>query len=120
MRRRQGKPSNSAGVAVGLSSLVEGFGQAYNRQPLKAVAFLGTGLTLSTASGLNTWIVRNVLGMKGTRIGPERVRPGLLALWAATFGLNLVDAWRSAQRQPGTPVRDRKQLLRTALKGLRT
>jgi hypothetical protein len=110
----------SAGVALGLSSLVEGFGQAYNRQPLKAVAFGVTGLTLSTASGLNTWLVRNVLGMKGTRIGPERVRPGLLALWAATFALNLVDAWRSARQPTSTRIRDGKQLLRTALKELRT
>jgi len=36
--------------------------------------------------------------MKGTRIGPEQVRPGLLALWAATFILNLLDAWQSAKR----------------------
>lgn len=98
MRLRKQKRAHSAGVAVGLSSLVEGFGQAYNREPVKAVAFGVTGLTLSTASGLNTWLVRNVLGMEGTRIGPARVRPGLLVLWAATFALNLVDAWQSAKR----------------------
>lgn len=95
---RQKKTPASAGVVVALSSLVEGFGQAYNRQPLKAIAFGVTGLTLSTASGLNTWLVRNVLGMKGTRIGPDKVRPGLLLLWAATFALNLIDAWQSAKR----------------------
>lgn len=98
MRLRQEKRAHSVGVAVALSSLVEGFGQAYNREPVKAVAFGVTGLTLSTASGLNTWLVRNVLGMKGTRIGPEEVRPGLLLLWMATFALNLVDAWQSARR----------------------
>ena len=98
MRSRKGPPPTSAGVAVGLSSIVEGFGQAYNRQPAKAVAFGVTGLALSTASGLNTWIVRNVLGMKETRIGPEQVQPGLLGLWAVTFILNLLDAWRSAKR----------------------
>ncbi len=98
MRLRQRKPAHSAGVALGLSSVVEGFGQAYNREPIKAVAFGITGLTLSTASGLNTWVVRKVFGMKGTRIGPERVRPGLLLLWAATFALNLIDAWQSARR----------------------
>ena len=98
MRLRKQKRAHSAGVAVGLSSLVEGFGQAYNREPVKAVAFGVTGLTLSTASGLNTWLVRNFIGMKGTRIGPERIRPGLLVLWAATFALNLVDAWQSAKR----------------------
>lgn len=95
---QQKKTPASAAVAVGLSSLVEGFGQAYNRQPAKAVAFGVTGLALSTASGLNTWLVRNVLRLEGTRIGPEQVRPGLLALWAATFILNLLDAWQSARR----------------------
>lgn len=119
MRSRKGPTPASARVAVGLSSLVEGFGQAYNRQPAKAVAFGVAGLTLSTASGLNTWLVRNLLGMKGTRIGPDRVRPGLLALWAATFALNLADAWRSAQQPASSRIRDRKAPLRTALRVLR-
>lgn len=95
---QQKKTPASAGIAVALSSVVEGFGQAYNRQPAKAVAFGVTGLALSTASGLNTWLVRNVLRMKETRIGPEQVRPELLGLWAATFILNLLDAWHSAKR----------------------
>jgi len=98
MRLRKRKPAHSVGVALGLSSIVEGFGQAYNREPVKAVVFGVTGLTLSTASGLNTWLVRNLLGMKGTRIGPEEVRPSLLLLWGATFALNLIDAWQSAKR----------------------
>lgn len=112
---RQKETPASAGIAVALSSIVEGFGQAYNRQPAKAVAFSVTGLALSTASGLNTWLVRNVFGLKETRIGPAQVRPGLLALWATTFGLNLLDAWQSARRQTDT----RKRPLRTALRGLR-
>jgi hypothetical protein len=87
-----------AGVAVGLSALVEGLGQAYNRQPVKAAVFSVLGLSLSTVSGLNTWLVRNVLGLKRARIGPEKVRPSLLVLWAATYGLNLADAWQSARR----------------------
>lgn len=90
------RPSSPT-VALILSSLLEGFGQAYNRQPLKAAAFGATGLTLSTASGLNTWIARNVLRRRGTQIGPERVHPVLLALWAATYGVNLLDAWRTAR-----------------------
>ena len=98
MGNREGGAPVSTGVAVGLSLLVEGFGQAYNRQPVKAGAFLVTGLTLSTVSGLNTWLVRNVLGLTKTRIGPERVRPELLALWAATYGLNVADAWLTARR----------------------
>ena len=87
-----------AGVAVGLSALVEGLRQAYNRQPVKAAVFSVLGLLLSTVSGLNTWLVRNVLGLKKARIGPEKVRPRLLVLWAATYGLNLTDAWQSARR----------------------
>ena len=78
--------------------LLEGFGQAYNRQPVKAVTFFVTGVTLSMSSGLNTWIARNLLGLKGTRLGPDRVQPGLLALWAATCALNVADAWRTARR----------------------
>jgi len=84
-------------VAVGLSALAEGFGQAYNGQPLKAVGFLAAGLTLSTVSGLNTWLVRKVLRLEGTRIGPERIQSGLLTLWVAIYALNLLDAWRTAR-----------------------
>lgn len=98
MRSQTDKATPSPGVAVGLSSLMEGLGQAYNREPAKAVPFLIAGLGLSTASGLNTWLARNVLGLKGTRLGPDRVQPGLLALWVATFALNLADAWRTARR----------------------
>ena len=119
MRSRKGPSPASAGVAVGLSSIVEGFGQAYNRQPAKAVVFGVTGLALSTASGLNTWIVRNVLGMKETRIGPDRVQPLLLALWAATFALNLIDAWRSGQQPASARTHDPKTPLRTALQSIR-
>lgn len=86
-------------AALGLSAAMEGFGQAYNRQPIKAGVFLLCGLTLSTASGLNTWIVRNVLGMRTTRIGPERLNLRLLAMWTATYALSLVDAWRTARRR---------------------
>ena len=83
-------------VAVGLSALMEGFGQAYNRQPAKAAGFLALGLGLSTASGLNTWLARSILRRRGAIVGAERLRPGLLAIWAATFGLNLWDAYRTA------------------------
>jgi hypothetical protein len=92
------KTSASPAVAAGLSMLMEGVGQAYNRQPVKAAAFLATGVTLSSVSGLNTWIARNVLGLKGTRLGPDKVQPGLVLLWAGTFALNVADAWRTARR----------------------
>jgi len=98
MERSRSNAGASAATAVALSAAIEGFGQAYNRQPVKAGAFLVSGLTLSTVSGLNTWIVRNVLGMRSTRIGPERVNAALLALWAVTYGLSLVDAWRTARK----------------------
>jgi hypothetical protein len=65
---------------------------------VKATVWLATGLTLSTASGLNTWLVRNVLGLKGVRIGANRIHPGLLALWAVNYGLSLADAWTAARR----------------------
>ena len=92
------RPADAArrAIPVGLSAVVEGLGQAYNRQPGKALVFAALGLTLSTVSGLNTWIVRRVFGMEGTRLGPERVRPALLGLWSATFVLSLWDAWRHA------------------------
>lgn len=97
MGNRDGRTS-STGKAVGLSLLMEGFGQAYNRQPAKAVPMMLAGLGLSTASGLNTWLARNVLGLRKTRIGPDRVRPDLLGLWAVTYLLSVLDAWRTARR----------------------
>ena len=84
-------------ASVGLSAVLEGLGQAYNRQPRKALGFAAVGLTLSTLSGLNTWIVRHVFRARGARIGPTRIRPALLGLWAATYSLNLWDAWRNAR-----------------------
>lgn len=88
----------SAWIAVGLSALAEGLGQAYNRQPAKATGLLAAGLTLSTASGLNTWLARNVFRLKRTRIGPEQIHAGLLTAWAITYTLNLVDAWAGSRR----------------------
>ncbi len=90
-------------VPVALSSLMEGLGQAYNRQPIKASGFLVAGLSLSTLSGLNTWLAQRVFRAKGTRLGPDRIRPLLLGLWLLTFVLNLWDAWKTARsRQSAT------------------
>jgi hypothetical protein len=83
-------------VPVVLSATMEGLGQAYNRQPTRALAFAVAGLGLSTASGLNTWLARRVFRVKRTRLGPERVRPFLLGLWVATYLANLFDAWSNA------------------------
>ena len=66
-REERGQTPAGAGraaLATGLSAVMEGFGQAYNRQPAKALGFFVAGLGLSTASGLNTWLVRNVFGLK--------------------------------------------------------
>jgi hypothetical protein len=83
-------------VPLALSATMEGLGQAYNRQPSKALAFAVAGLGLSTASGLNTWLARHVFRVERARLGPERVRPFLLGLWAATYLANLLDAWSNA------------------------
>ena len=80
-------------VPVALSALMEGLGQAYNRQPVKAAGMVVAGLGLSTASGLNTWLMRRVFGATGVTIGSERIRPWLLAGWAATYAFSLWDAW---------------------------
>jgi len=56
------------------------------------------GLGLSTASGLNTWLIRKVPGAKHVTIGTERIRPWLLAAWAATYTLSLWDAWTGASQ----------------------
>ena len=83
-------------VPVALSALLEGLGQAYNRQPAKAAALAAAGLGLSTASGLNTWLIRKVPGAKHVTIGTEHIRPWLIAVWAATYALSLWDAWAGA------------------------
>ena len=85
-------------VPVALLALLEGLGQAYNRQPVKAVGLVVAGLGLSTASGLNTWLIRRVFGVQGVTIGSERIRPLLLAGWAATYALGISDAWVGAAK----------------------
>jgi hypothetical protein len=99
MFRRKTAANDSVIPAVVLSATMEGFGQAYNQQPLKAGAFFLAGLAFSTASGLNTWIARNVFRLPNVRIGSERLNLPLLALWAATYSLNLVDAWHTARKR---------------------
>ncbi len=85
-------------VPVALSALLEGLGQAYNRQPVKAAGLVVAGLGLSTASGLNTWLIRRVFGARGVTIGTERIRPWLLVAWAATYAFGLWDAWTGASK----------------------
>ena len=97
-RDRPAAPVSQRLVPVALSALMEGLGQAYNRQPVKAVGLVVAGLGLSTASGLNTWLIRRVFGVKGVTIGSERIRPWLLAGWAATYAFSLWDAWIGAAK----------------------
>ncbi len=85
-------------VPVALSALLEGLGKAYNRQPVKAAGLVVAGLGLSTASGLNTWLMRRVFGANGVTIGSERIRPWLLAGWAVTYAFGLWDAWVGAAK----------------------
>ena len=85
-------------IPVALSALLEGLGPAYNRQPLKAVSLAVAGLGLSTASGLNTWLMRRVFRAKSVTIGTERIRPWLLAAWAVTYAFSLWDAWAGAPK----------------------
>ena len=56
------------------------------------------GLGLSTASGLNTWLMRRVLRAKSVTIGTERNRPWLLAAWAITYAFSRWDAWAGAPK----------------------
>ncbi|HEV2106690.1 MAG TPA: hypothetical protein VGR16_00345, partial [Thermomicrobiales bacterium] len=66
------------------------------RQPAKASVLFVAGLGLSTISGYNTWVARNIFGARKVRFGPEQVRPLLVSLWAATYLYNLWDAWINA------------------------
>ena len=93
IRDRPAAPVPQRLVPVALSALLEGLGQAYNRQPVKAAVLVVAGLGLSTASGLNTWLIRRVFGARGVTIGTERIRPWLLVGWAATYAFGLWDAW---------------------------
>src|SRR5918997_268114 len=98
IRDRPAAPVPQHLVPVALSALLEGLGQAYNRQPVKAAVLVVAGLGLSTASGLNTWLIRRVFGARGVTIGTERIRPWLLAAWAATYAFGLWDAWTGASK----------------------
>lgn len=96
--------TTSAARPTGWSVLpvrVEGLGQAFDRRPFKVAIFAGLGLGLSVASGLDTWLARRVFRMEHATIGPGRVRPFLLGLWAATLIANVWDTW--AGPRDGTP-----------------
>ena len=108
-RDQPAAPTPQRLVPVALSAVLEGLGQAYNRQPVKAVGLVIAGLGLSTASGLNTWLMRRVFGANGVTIGSERIRPWLLAGWAVTYAFGLWDAWVGAAKteaRKATRVRD--------------
>jgi hypothetical protein len=62
-------------------------------QPVKAAVLVVAGLGLSMASGLNTWLVRKIPGAEQVTVGTEKIRPWLLAGWAATYTFGLWDAW---------------------------
>ncbi len=86
-------------AALGLSLLNEGAGQYYNGQRGKAAAFAIAGLALSSASGMSTWLPRDIVGPPGFRIGPRHPRPLLVAVWGALYTYGLWDAWSNAPEQ---------------------
>jgi hypothetical protein len=73
-------------------------------QPVKAAGLAIASLGLSTASGLNTWLMRRVFGVKGVTIGTQRIRPWLLAAWAVTYAFSLWDAWARAPKTEAEQV----------------
>ncbi|MDQ3514817.1 MAG: apolipoprotein A1/A4/E family protein, partial [Chloroflexota bacterium] len=90
-------------AALGLSLLNEGAGQYYNGQRGKAAAFAAAGLVLSTASGMATWLPRDIIGLPGFRLGPRHPRPLLIAAWGALYTYGLWDAWSNApEGRPAT------------------
>jgi hypothetical protein len=79
-------------VALVLSGIFPGLGQLYNRQPVKGVVFVASGLVLS-------WLV----GRAAPTDPQALVRPGaaLIAPLCALLAVSLwsvVDAWRAAGR----------------------
>jgi hypothetical protein len=83
-------------IAVGLSALNEGLGQAYNGQYTKAGRFAVIGALLSSLSGIHTWTLRDILGLN-VRFG-RKPRPFFVLLWLGTYLYNLWDAWTNAPR----------------------
>lgn len=81
-------------IAVGLSALNEGLGQAYNGQYTKAGRFAVIGTLLSSLTGIHTWTLRDILGLN-VRFG-RKPRPFFILLWLASYGYNLWDAWTNA------------------------
>ncbi len=79
-------------LALILSGVFPGLGQFYNRRPLKAVAFLVTGIVLS-------WLLGRVVPTDLRALLP--LRPALLLLLGALLAVSLwsvIDAWRDAGR----------------------
>lgn len=81
-------------IAVGLSALNEGLGQAYNGQYTKAGRFAVIGTVLSSLTGIHTWTLRDIFGLN-VRLG-RKPRPFFILLWLASYGYNLWDAWTNA------------------------
>jgi hypothetical protein len=79
-------------MALILSGIFPGLGQFYNRQPLKAVVFLGVGVVLS-------WLLGRVAPTDVralTELGTTPII--LLGALLATSVWSVIDAWRVAGR----------------------
>jgi TM2 domain-containing membrane protein YozV len=85
-------------VALFLSGIFPGLGQLYNREPVKAVAFVvGSGaLTWLAARGLSPDLLQEALRQGENPFGASVMVPtGLLTI---VWIWSLIDAWRVAGR----------------------
>ena len=80
-------------VALFLSGTFPGLGQLYNRQPIKAAAFLIGGTVLSWLLGR---AVPDPLALLTDPVGTNVI--GLLCLLLVLWIWSVIDAWRAAGR----------------------
>ena len=91
-------------VAFILSGIFPGLGQLYNRQPLKAVAFIAAGGVLTWLTGRSVSVDRLLQAalsgqdalLQQDLLGVSVILP--LCLLLLIWGWSLVDAWRLAGR----------------------
>jgi hypothetical protein len=79
-------------VALILSGVFPGFGQFYNRQPLKGALFLAAGVVLS-------WLLGRTIPTDPTALAHIGAAPFALLLVLLAISLwSVMDAWREAGR----------------------
>ena len=80
-------------IALVLSAIFPGLGQAYNREPVKAVTFLLAGAFLCWLVGRDMPTDLRTLARPGAVLVIRLLALGAIALWSVT------DAWRVARRR---------------------